>query len=136
MTTKLTPDVEQKLWQAAEAAAARAYAPYSDFHVGAALLTSEGEIVSGCNVENASYGLTNCAERSAVFRAIVEGKLSHGVSIEAIAVVQREHKSCTPCGACRQVLSEFGLGAIVLYEIDGVRKQTTVSALLPESFQL
>jgi cytidine deaminase len=136
MTTKLTPDVEQKLWQAAEAAAARAYAPYSDFHVGAALLTSEGEIVSGCNVENASYGLTNCAERTAVFRAIVEGKLSHGVSIEAIAVVQREHQSCAPCGACRQVLSEFGPGAIVLYETDGVRKQTTVSALLPEGFQL
>jgi len=136
MTTKLTPDVELKLWQAAEAAAAQAYAPYSDFHVGAALLTSEGEIVSGCNVENASYGLTSCAERSAVFRAVAEGKLSHGVSIEAIAVVQREHKSCTPCGACRQVLSEFGLDAIVLYESDGVRKQTTVNALLPESFQL
>jgi len=136
MTTKLTPDVELKLWQAAEAAAAQAYAPYSDFHVGAALLTSEGEIVSGCNVENASYGLTSCAERSAVFRAVAEGKLSHGVSIEAIAVVQREHKSCTPCGACRQVLSEFGLDAIVLYESGGVRKQTTVNALLPESFQL
>jgi len=130
------PDVELKLWQAAEAAAAQAYAPYSDFHVGAALLTSEGEIVSGCNVENASYGLTSCAERSAVFRAVAEGKLSHGVSIEAIAVVQREHKSCTPCGACRQVLSEFGLDAIVLYESDGIRKQTTVNALLPESFQL
>jgi len=130
------PDVELKLWQAAEAAAAQAYAPYSDFHVGAALLTSEGEIVSGCNVENASYGLTSCAERSAVFRAVAEGKLSHGVSIEAIAVVQREHKSCTPCGACRQVLSEFGLDAIVLYESGGVRKQTTVNALLPESFQL
>jgi cytidine deaminase len=136
MTTKLTPEVEQKLWEAAEAAAKLAYAPYSDFHVGAALLTSEGEIVSGCNVENASYGLTNCAERTAIFRAISEGNLSHGVSIEAIAVVNRDHQSCAPCGACRQVLAEFGLGAIVLYEIDGARKQTTVSALLPESFQL
>src|SRR6516164_2484573 len=136
MTNKLTPEIEQKLWRAAEAAAKLAYAPYSDFHVGAALLTSEGEIVSGCNVENASYGLTNCAERTAIFRAISEGKLSHGVSIEAIAVVNRDHQSCTPCGACRQVLSEFGLAAIVLYERDGVRKQTTLSALLPESFQL
>jgi cytidine deaminase len=136
MTTKLTPDVAQTLWQAAEDAATRAYAPYSDFHVGAALLTSRGEIVTGCNVENASYGLTNCAERTAVFRAVAEGKLSHGVSIEAIAVVNRDHQSCTPCGACRQVLSEFGLAAIVLYERDGVRKQTTLSALLPESFQL
>ena len=136
MTTKLTPEIEQKLWRAAEAAAAVAYAPYSDFHVGAALLTSEGEIVSGCNVENTSYGLTNCAERTAVFRAVTEGKLSHGVSIEAIAVVEREHRACTPCGACRQVLSEFGPRAIVLYETDGVRKQTSVNALLPESFQL
>jgi len=136
MTTRLTSEIEQRLWTAAEAAAALAYAPYSDFHVGAALLTSEGEIVSGCNVENASYGLTNCAERTAVFRAIVEGKLSKGVSIAAIAVVHRDHQSCTPCGACRQVLSEFGLNAIVLYEVEGERKQTTVSALLPEGFQL
>ena len=136
MTTKLTPDIEQRLWNAAEAAAAVAYAPYSDFRVGAALLTSEGEIVSGCNVENVSYGLSNCAERTVVFRAVSEGKLSHGVSIEAIAVVQREHRACTPCGACRQVLSEFGPRAIVLYETDGVRKRTSVSALLPESFQL
>ena len=136
MTTRLTSEIEQSLWTAAEAAAALAYAPYSDFHVGAAVLTSEGEIVSGCNVENASYGLTNCAERTAVYRAIADGKLSRGVSIAAIAVVHREHESCTPCGACRQVLSEFGLNAIVLYEVEGERKQTTVSALLPESFQL
>jgi len=136
MTTRLTSAIEQRLWTAAEAAAARAYAPYSNFHVGAAVLTSEGEIVSGCNVENASYGLTNCAERTAVYRAIADGKLSRGVSIAAIAVVHREHESCTPCGACRQVLSEFGLNAIVLYEVEGERKQTTVSALLPESFQL
>ena len=114
----------------------QAYAPYSNFYVGAALLTSEGEIINGCNVENASYGLTNCAERTAVFRAIVEGNLSKGISIQAIAVVNRDHQGCSPCGACRQVLWEFGPNAIVLYESDGVRKQTTISALLPESFQL
>lgn len=137
MTTKeLAPEIEQALWTAAEAAAGLAYAPYSDFHVGAALLTSEGRIVSGCNVENASYGLTNCAERTAVFRAIAEGKLSRGVSIAAIAVVHRDRQTCTPCGACRQVLSEFGFNAIVLYEYEGEHKRTTVSALLPESFQL
>jgi len=137
VTTKtITPEIELALWSAAEAAAALAYAPYSDFHVGAALLTSEGEIVSGCNVENASYGLTTCAERTAVLRAVAQGKLLKGVSIEAIAVVHRDHQSCAPCGACRQVLSEFGLNAIVLYEVEGQRKQTTVSALLPESFQL
>jgi cytidine deaminase len=133
---KLKAELDSKLWDAAEAAAARAYAPYSNFYVGAALLTSEGEIVSGCNVENVSYGLTNCAERTAVFRAIAEGKLSKGVSIQAIAVVNREHQSCSPCGACRQVLGEFGPNAIVLYESEGTRKRTTVSALLPESFQL
>ncbi len=134
--TKLTPEIEAKLWSAAEAAASEAYAPYSDFHVGAALLTSNGEIVTGCNVENASYGLTNCAERTAVFRAVAEGKLSKGISIEAIAVVNRDHKSCSPCGACRQVLSEFGLSAIVLFDHDGERRQMKVSALLPESFLL
>ena len=137
MTTQtLTPEIENSLWSAAEQVAGLAYAPFSDFHVGAALLTSEGEIVSGCNVENSSYGLTNCAERTAVFRAIAEGKLSKGVSIEAIAVVEREHRDCAPCGACRQVLSEFGLDAIVLYEFEGERRKTTVSALLPQSFQL
>ena len=134
--TNLTPELEQQLWTAAESAAALAYAPYSNFYVGAALLTSEGEIVTGCNVENASYGLTNCAERTAVFRAVVEGKLSKNVTIAAIAVVNRDGKSCSPCGACRQVVSEFGLSAIVLFEHDGQRRQMTVSALLPENFLL
>ena len=136
MNRQLAPETEKLLWSAAEDAAALAYAPYSDFQVGAALLTSEGQVVTGCNVENASYGLTNCAERTAVFRAIAEGKLSRGVGIEAIAVVHRDHLSCTPCGACRQVLYEFGPNAIVLYQFDGEPRQTTVSALLPESFQL
>jgi cytidine deaminase len=136
MSKTLTPEIESALWNAAATAATLAYAPYSDFHVGAALLTSEGYVVTGCNVENASYGLTNCAERTAVFRAIAEGKLSRGVAIEAIAVVQRDHQSCTPCGACRQVLYEFGPDAVVLYEFDGQRRQTSLSALLPESFQL
>jgi len=134
--TELTPEIENQLWSAAEAAAQQAYAPYSDFHVGAALLTSAGEIVTGCNVENASYGLTNCAERTAVFRAVAEGKLSKGISIEAIAVVNRERRNCTPCGACRQVLSEFGLDAVVLFLHEDERKRLTVSELLPESFQL
>ena len=133
---KLTPEIEKFLWDAAEAASTLAYAPYSDFHVGAALLTSEGEIVTGCNVENASYGLTNCAERTAIFRAIAEQKLSRGVAIDAIAVVHRDHQSCTPCGACRQVIHEFGPNAIVLYEYDGERRQASISALLPETFQL
>ena len=74
-----------------------AYAPFFDFHVGAALLTGEGEIVSGWNVENSFYRLTNCAEETAVLRAIAESKLSRGVAIEAIAGVQRDHHTCTPC---------------------------------------
>jgi cytidine deaminase len=133
---KITPETEKMLWGAAEAASALAYAPYSDFYVGAALLTSEGEVITGCNVENASYGLTNCAERTAVFRAIAEGKLSRGVAIEAIAVVNLDHQACTPCGACRQVLFEFGPDALVLYEYHAERRQTSISDLLPESFRL
>ena len=133
---KLTDEIKNKLWAAAEAAAMQAYAPYSDFHVGAALLTTDDEVVSGCNVENASYGLTNCAERTAVFRAVVEGKLSKGIGIAAIAVVNRDHESCSPCGACRQVLVEFGPDAIVLFEHEGQREELSISALLPASFQL
>jgi cytidine deaminase len=134
--TKLSLELKNKLWSAAEAASTQAYAPYSAFHVGAALLTTEGEIVSGCNVENSSYGLTNCAERTAVFRAIAEGKLAKGVSIAALAVVNREHQGCSPCGACRQVLAEFGPSATVLFEYDGERHETPISALLPSSFLL
>lgn len=103
--------------------------------VGTALLTNDGEDVTGRNGENASYGLCNCAERTAVFRAVVEGKLSRRVGIDAIAVVHRDRQNCRPWGACRQVLYEFGPDAIVLYEFEGERRRTTVSALLPESFQ-
>lgn len=133
---ELTEEIKNRLWSAAEAAASQAYAPYSDFHVGAALLTSEGEIVSGCNVENASYGLSNCAERTAVFRAVAEGKLSKGIGIAAIAVVNRDHLSCSPCGACRQVLAEFGPDAVVLFEHEGQREEVSISALLPATFLL
>jgi len=135
MNKKIAPETEKLLWDAATAAASLAYAPYSSFHVGAALLTSEGEIVTGCNVENASYGLTNCAERTAIFRAIAEQKLSRGITVEVIAVAHRDHQSCTPCGACRQVIHEFGPNAIVLYEYESERRQTSISALLPQSFQ-
>jgi len=132
----LTAAMKERLWSAAEAAAKIAYAPYSKFYVGAALLTEQGEIVSGCNVENASYGLTSCAERTAVFRAIAEGRLSNKIRIAAIAVVNLDHQRSSPCGACRQVLAEFGPEAIVLFESDGSRHEATLSALLPESFRL
>jgi cytidine deaminase len=132
----LSDDLRDTLWNAAEAAAMKAYAPYSDFHVGAAVLTTEGEIISGCNVENSSYGLTNCAERTAVFRAISEGKLSKGISIAAIAVVNRDRQNCSPCGACRQVLAEFGPDAVVMFRHEGNRVETSITELLPSSFQL
>lgn len=128
---------EEALWKAANAAAELAYAPYSNFHVGAALLTTAGEIVSGCNVENGSYGLTTCAERTAITRAVAEGKLAdHGMRIRAIAVVNREGQTCTPCGACRQIISEFGRESVVLYRAEGNRRQMRLSELLPESFRL
>jgi cytidine deaminase len=90
---------------AAAEAASRAYAPYSHFCVGAALLLDDESVVTGCNVENMSYGLTSCAERNALFRAISEG--GPGRRIRAIAVANRNEAASPPCGACRQVMSEF-----------------------------
>ncbi len=97
-----------ELYALAKAAADRAYAPYSGFRVGAALLLADGATVTGCNVENSSYGLTICAERNAVFRAVAE----HGaaIRIEAVAVANLNGAPSPPCGACRQVLSEFAAG--------------------------
>src|ERR1700679_2106780 len=94
-----------RLHEMAREAAARAYAPYSKFYVGAALLFEDGVVVTGCNVENASYGLTSCAERNALFRAISER--GAGARIRAIAVANRNGAASAPCGACRQVMSEF-----------------------------
>ncbi len=136
-THRLSPELEEKLWREATAAAKRAYAPYSDFHVGAALLTSDGEIVTGCNVENASYGLTTCAERTAVVRATAEHKLGNNdLKIRAIAVANREGQPCAPCGACRQIILEFGPEAIVLFDNGDGRRQLPLTELLPESFRL
>lgn len=114
------------------------YAPYSNFHVGAALLTSEGEIYTGCNIENAAYGPSNCAERTAIFKALSEGKKE----FEAIAVVGRKNGKienfCPPCGVCRQVLAEFCKKdfKIVLAKSTNEYKIMTLEQLLPESFSL
>lgn len=88
------------------------YAPYSGFPVGAALLLDDGTVVTGCNVENASYGLTMCAERNAVFRMVAEYGPNH--KIEACAIVGRKAAPCHPCGACRQVLHEFGCKRVIV----------------------
>lgn len=101
-----------RLRRAALEAAQNAYAPYSQFFVGAALLFDDGEVVTGCNVENISYGLTCCAERNALFRAVSER--GSGRKIVAIAVANRDGAPCPPCGACRQVMSEFVTSAAVV----------------------
>jgi cytidine deaminase len=103
--TSLDLSLLDRLRAAAADAATRAYAPYSRFCVGAALLLDDGSIVTGCNVENMSYGLTSCAERNALFRAISEQ--GPGRRIRAVAVANGNGVASPPCGACRQVLSEF-----------------------------
>ena len=119
----------------ARAAEKNAHAPYSNFRVGAAILLENGDIFTGCNVENASYGLTNCAERSAIFAAV--SKLgSKQVRIKAIAVTNDHNVPCSPCGACRQVIAEFGPKAVIWYQgRDGI-KESTLESLLPDSFSL
>jgi len=126
-------ETQQALIAAATAAHARAYAPYSRFHVGAAVLASDGSIFAGCNVENVSYGLTSCAERNAVFRAVGEGERS----IRAVAVVTAAETPTAPCGACRQVLNEFAVEGdmqVILAGTTGQVRTTRLSVLLPESF--
>lgn len=106
-----------------------AYAPYSHFLVGAALLTRSGKVFTGANVENASYGLSVCAERVALFKAVSEGERE----FEAIAVVTEG--GCTPCGACRQVLSEFGLDMrVIVADLQGNWTEWKLNELLPASF--
>ncbi len=122
----------QQLIEAARAAADRAYCPYSSFKVGAALLTSEGNIVTGCNIENASYGLSVCAERVAVGAAAAAGSRS----FVALAVVSPSGPA-SPCGACRQFLLEFGRDIDVIFQSpDGIFAVKKISDLLPDAFRL
>jgi cytidine deaminase len=124
----------QRLLRAARKAMKHAYAPYSQFKVGAAMLTSKGEVFSGCNVENASYGLSNCAERTAIFAAIAES--GPELDIRAIAVVNDQGVPCSPCGACRQVIYEFGPDATVYFQSSSGWKESHITQLLPEGFRL
>ena len=126
-----------QMLEAAQQASERAYVPFSGFHVGAAILTEGSGIFTGCNVENSSYGLTNCAERTAIFTAVAAGALSAERALIAVAVVNRQGAVCSPCGACRQVIFEFGPEAIVIYRAQsGEITQSTARELLPEGFRL
>ena len=123
-----SPEIDHLLALAAEAAA-NAHVPYSHFAVGAALRAKDGTIYTGCNVENASYGLTICAERNAVARAVAGGARR----FDAIAVVTEN--GVTPCGACRQVLAEFGPEiAVIVADAAGNRRIYTLNELLPDAF--
>jgi len=124
-------DAELHLHEAARSAIERAYAPYSGFPVAAAVRTAGGAVFLGVNVENASYGLTSCAERNAVFAAIAAGHRR----LEAVAV-HAESDSAAPCGACRQVLHQFGAGMTVVFPHGGALVAASLEELLPAAFAL
>jgi cytidine deaminase len=132
-TTKSSrSDADDELVKRARDVLRHAYSPYSTVQVGAALLAKDGRIFSGCNVENASYGLTLCAERSAIMKAVSEGARE----FTAIAITTNRERALMPCGACRQVLSEFAPKLRVLVVgTSGERRETTLEALLPEAFK-
>ncbi len=119
-----------ELIKIAKEARERAYAPYSHFKVGAVLVTKNGKIFAGVNVENASYGLTNCAERTAIFKAVSEGEKD----FDTLVVVADTDKPVAPCGACRQVMAEFGNFRVILANTKGDWIETTVQELLPYGF--
>lgn len=134
LKSKISADVRAKLEAQASKVMKNAHAPYSNFHVGAAILLTNGKIFSGCNVENASYGMTNCAERTAIFTAVAE--LGPKIEIEAVAVTNDHGVACSPCGACRQVIYEFGPDATVFFQGANGPKQAHITELLPEGFRL
>jgi cytidine deaminase len=133
-TNKLPSSMRERLLRGARRAMKNAYAPFSHFKVGAAILTSKGDIFLGCNVENSSYGMTNCAERTAIFSAVA----AKGPKLEilAVAVTNAQGVPCSPCGACRQVIYEFGPEAVVLYQGKRGWTETPITNLLPEGFRL
>jgi cytidine deaminase len=132
MSTEIPEDRRAELIAAALRAREQAWAPYSDFQVGAALLTAAGEIITGCNVENASYGLTICAERTAVGNAVTNGERTF------VALAVAASGGVTPCGACRQVLAEFCADLpILLINADqpDVIREVRLATLLPDTFR-
>ena len=116
---------------AASEARKTAYVPYSRFPVGAAVMASSGHVYTGCNIENASYGLTLCAERTAIFKAITAGERR----IVSVAVIADTPQPTAPCGACRQVMAEFGVETVIMASICGKNHTMRLSALLPNAFK-
>jgi len=127
------PTTKSELAERARTASEQAYVPYSHFPVGAAFLTKSGQVIPGCNIENASFGLSNCAERTAIFKAISEGISD----FEALAVYGETDDPISPCGACRQVISEFCPADMPVYLVskDMAIKETSVGELLPYGFK-
>jgi len=126
--------MRERLLRAARKVMTNAYAPFSNFRVGAAILTSKGKVFVGCNVENASYGLSNCAERAAIFSGIAQA--GPELEICAAAVTNDHGVPCSPCGACRQVIYEFGPRAVIFYQGEKGPQQSLIADLLPEGFRL
>jgi len=121
---------DERLVRAAAQARRNAYAPYSRFRVGAAVLTQDGSVFTGANVENASYGLSHCAERVAIHKAVSEGHRT----ITTVAVVVVGEEPAMPCGACRQVMAEFGVHRVIVATPSAVRRVRTLKQLLAEPF--
>lgn len=126
-------DITELIQKAVEAKK-KAYVPYSGFHVGAALLCKDGTIFTGCNIENSAYGPTNCAERTAIFKAVSEGYCE----FQAIAIISDSKKLTAPCGVCRQVMAEFCEPdfKVIMLNCDGQYRSATLDELLPYAFSL
>jgi len=136
-TTKtIEPKTWSKLAENAEHAYHKAYAPYSNFQVGAAALTVSGEIVQGCNVENASYGLTVCAERNCIAQGVIQHNESEKLQFSALVVYTEQEKLTPPCGACRQVISEFFPKGAQVMAVNHLNEQQhwKIEQLLPDAF--
>lgn len=135
LSSNISTEEKNQLLEAAKSVLSKAYVPYSGFRVGAAILTVQGNIFTGCNVENGSYSLTICAERNAIASAVTQ-EGGDQMRIRAVAVVNESGTFCPPCGACRQVMYEFGETAITLLQNGDIIQEIPITELLPGAFQL
>ena len=127
---EITENELQSLARTALKARSYSYVPYSHFAVGAALMTEDGRIYRGCNIENAAYSVAVCAERTAIYRAVSSGE----TEFDAIAVVSDSPNPAAPCGSCLQVMAEFGVSRIIMSNLNGDTEEMTIGELLPKAF--